>query len=124
MCLRCCLCFCVHSPFPSKKAITLLKSEPFSVSLSYDPADGHIPPHFNKQLGTYTVELPKVRCGVVLEAGGWGTAVLFFYISMRQFAWRRYWGTAQTERYHRRREEVLNAAGCVVLCDKLRDAIG
>lgn len=52
----CCCC----SPFPSKKAITLLKSEPFSVSLSYDAADARIPPHFSKQLGTYTVELPKV----------------------------------------------------------------
>lgn len=61
-CYAChCACCCVaYSPFPSKKAITLLKNEPFNVSLSYDPADARIPPHFNKALGTYTVELPKV----------------------------------------------------------------
>lgn len=50
-----------YSPFPSKKAITLLKGEPFTVSLAYDAADSRIPPHFSKALGTYTVELPKVR---------------------------------------------------------------
>jgi hypothetical protein len=42
----------------------LLKNEPFSVRLSYDDADGRIPPHIKKDLGTYRVELPKVGCWV------------------------------------------------------------
>lgn len=53
--------FGANTPFPSKKAITLLKNEPFSVNLSYDPADARIPPHFNRALGKYTVELPKTE---------------------------------------------------------------
>jgi hypothetical protein len=58
---------CCRSPFPSKKAITLLKNEPFNVRLSYDEADGRLPPHINKSLGTYRVELPKVSdAGCVL----------------------------------------------------------
>lgn len=63
-----------RSPFPSKKAITLLKNEPFSVSLSYDDADGRIPPHVSKALGTYRIELPKVgfflQTWDVTEGGG------------------------------------------------------
>lgn len=70
-----------HSPFPSKKAITLLKNEPFSVSLAYDPADTRIPPHFAKGLGTYTVELPKVRCVGCVGCVGWMTYTLCCHVS-------------------------------------------
>ncbi|KAF8072352.1 HSP70-14 [Scenedesmus sp. PABB004] len=50
--------FARHSFFPSKKLITLFKSEPFSVELAYEP-DDRIPPAFPRSLGTFTVHLPK-----------------------------------------------------------------
>jgi hypothetical protein len=42
--------------------ITLFKAEPFKVELAY-AADDRIPAGYSRNLGTYSVELPKV--------GGW-----------------------------------------------------
>jgi hypothetical protein len=46
--------------FPCKKMITLFKAEPFKVELAY-AADDRIPAAYNRNLGTYSVALPKVR---------------------------------------------------------------
>eukprot|EP00879_Flechtneria_rotunda_P008105 GHRR01008489.1.p1 GENE.GHRR01008489.1~~GHRR01008489.1.p1 ORF type:complete len:469 (+),score=257.62 GHRR01008489.1:1526-2932(+) len=50
--------FAKDSPFPSKKAITLLKSEAFKVELVYQQ-DEAIPKVFSRTLGTYSVQLPR-----------------------------------------------------------------
>jgi hypothetical protein len=42
--------------------ITLFKAEPFKVELAY-AADDRIPAAYSRSLGSYSVDLPKVRKG-------------------------------------------------------------
>eukprot|EP00775_Hariotina_reticulata_P005686 gene5686-5924_t len=56
--LKCDSMFARHSAFPCKKAITLLKNEPFKVELVYDQ-DNRIPPVFSRVVGTYSIDLPQ-----------------------------------------------------------------